>query len=149
MANPRSALAWFRPSADTKFHIDYSWWEESGRDFRLYLRDQLCAECRERFMDHRNTEDVDWVDPETGEVHRTDALWECLRTRCANDPDFINEHLPLASACFRIFLANDNTPLSPNELNQLMPWRSPDTILRTLGGREIYLGIRPWRENKN
>lgn len=139
-------ISWFRPTADTKFHIDYDWWEESGRDFRLYLRDQLCPECRERFDDHRNTEDVDWVDPESGEVHRTDALWECLRTRCANDPDYINEHLPISSACFRIFLANDNAALSPNELHQLLPWKSAHTILQTLGGRQVYLGLRPVRE---
>ena len=28
----------FRPSINTKFHIDYDWWQQSGRDFRLYLR---------------------------------------------------------------------------------------------------------------
>ena len=83
------------------------------------------------------------MDPETGEVHRTDALRECLRTRCANDPDYINEKLPIASACFRIFLANNNTSLSPRELNQLIPWKSADDILRTLSGQRIYLGLRP------
>jgi hypothetical protein len=141
-----SVLTRFRPTLDTKFHIDYEWWERSGRDFRLYLRDQLCAECRDRFADHRNTADVDWVDPETGEVHRTDALWECLRTRCANDPDYINERLPVVSACFRVFLANNNSPLSPRELNQLLPWKSAESILQTLGGRQTYLGLRPARE---
>ena len=140
-----SRLARFRPTVDTKFQIDFDWWEKSGKNFRLYLRDQLCEECRERFADHANTENVDWVDPETGEVHRTDALRECLRTRCANDPDYINERLPVASACFRIFLANNNAPLSPNELSQLLPWRSAQDILRTLGGRQVYLGLRPMR----
>ena len=136
-------LARFRPTADTKFHIDYDWWEKSGKNFRIYLRDQLCEECRERFANYQNTEDVDWIDPETAEVRRTDALRECLRTRCANDPDYINERLPLASACFRVFLANNNTPLSPNELNQLLPWKSSDTILKVLRGDQNYLGIRP------
>ena len=136
-------LSRFRPTVDTKFHIDYDWWEKSGQNFRLYLRDQLCAECRDRFADHHNTEDVDWVDPETGEVHRTDALRECLRTRCANDPDYINERLPIASACFRIFLANNNTPLTPNELSQLIPWKGADAILGTLGTGKVYLGLRP------
>lgn len=136
-------LTRFRPTVDTKFHIDYDWWDKSGRNFRLYLRDQLCEECRERFANHMNTEDVDWVDPDSGEVRRTDALRECLRSRCANDPDYINERLPLTSACFRIFLANNNTPLSPNELNQLLPWKSSDAILRTLAGDQIYLGLRP------
>jgi len=139
------ALSRFRPSVDTKFHIDYEWWEKSGKNFRVYLRDQLCEECRNRFADHQNTEDVDWVNPDTGEVHRTDALRECLRTRCANDPDYINERLPVASACFRIFLANNNTPLSANELGQLMPWKQPDSILGTLSGsaKQVYLGLRP------
>jgi hypothetical protein len=132
-----------RATPETKFHIDYDWWENSGRDFRLYLRDQLCDECRERFADHQNTENVDWVDPETGEVHQTDALRECLRTRCANDPDYINERLPITSACFRVFLANNNTPLSPNELHQLLPWLPPDKITQTLGGNQVYLGLRP------
>ena len=141
----RSRLARFRPTVDTQFQIDFDWWEKSGKNFRLYLRDQLCDECRERFADHSNTENVDWVDPDTGEVHLTDALRECLRTRCANDPEYINERLPIASACFRIFLANNNSPLSPTELSQLILWRSPQEILRTLGGRQVYLGLRPVR----
>ena len=139
----RQKLARFRPTVDTKFHIDYSWWEESGKNFRIYLRDQLCEECRERFANYQNTEDVDWIDPDTGEVRRTDALRECLRTRCANDPNYINERLPLASACFRVFLANNNTPLSPGELNQLLPWKPPESILQTLTGGQVYFGIRP------
>ena len=138
----RHKLARFRPTVDTKFQIDYDWWEKSGKNFRLYLRDNLCDECRDRFRDHQNTENVDWVDPDTGEVHRTDALRECLRTRCANDPDYINERLSLVTACFRVFLANNNTPLSPSELNQLMTWASPDTILRTVGSGQVYLGLR-------
>lgn len=139
----RQKLARFRPTVDTKFHIDYDWWEQSGKNFRIYLRDQLCEECRERFANYQNTEDVDWIDPDTGEVRRTDALRECLRTRCANDPDYINERLPLASACFRVFLANNNTPLSPNELNQILRWRAPESILQTLAGGQVYFGIRP------
>ena len=133
----------FRPTVQTKFHIDYDWWEKSGQSFRLHLREQLCDECRARFANYHNTENVDWVDPETGEVHRTDALRECLRTRCANDPDYINEKLPIAPACFRIFLANNNTALSPTELHQLLHWRSAEEILRTLSGQQVYLGLRP------
>jgi hypothetical protein len=139
----RHKLAKYRPTLETKFHIDYDWWESNNRNFRLYLRDQLCDECRERFSNHVDTENVDWVDPDTGEVRQTDALRECLRTRCANDPEYINERLPLVAACFRVYLANNNAPLSPNELNQLLPWRSADTILKVLRGDQNYLGIRP------
>jgi hypothetical protein len=134
---------WFKPDLDTKFHIDYDWWESSGRSFRLYLLEQLCDECRQRFSSHRETETVDWVNPDTGEVTEADALLQCLKRECATSPDFIDERIPLAAAAFRIFLINDNQPMSCNELHEIIGWKQPDTILRTLGGRTVYLGIRP------
>lgn len=134
---------WSKPNLDTKFHIDFGWWDTSGRSFRLYLLEQLCDECRQRFASHRETETVDWVNPDTGEVTEADALLQCLKRECANRPDFIDQRIPLAAAVFRIFLVNDNQPLSPRELHELMPWKQPETILQTLGGRQIYLGIRP------
>jgi hypothetical protein len=86
---------------------------------------------------------VDWIDPETAEVKRTDALWQCLRTVCARKPDYINNGLPLATAVFRAFLANNNAPLSPNEMHDLIPWKLPDVILRTLTAGDTHMGIRP------
>ena len=129
----------FRPSIDTKFHIDHDWWENSGRDFRLYLRDQLCEECRERFADHQNTENVDWVDPDTGGAPDRRPR-ECLRA-LRQRPGIHQQRLPLASACFRVFLANNNA-FSPNELNQLLPWLSGQNPAHP-GRREDYLGLRP------
>lgn len=136
---------WKKPNLDTKFHIDYDWWEQSGRNFRLYLLEQLCDECRNRFVSHHETETVDWVNPETGEVTEADALLQCLKQECATQPDFISERIPLAAAAFRVFLINDNQPLSPQELHELLPWKQPETILRTLSGQVAYLGIRPIR----
>jgi hypothetical protein len=103
---------WHRPTVDTKFHIDYEWWQTTGRNFRLYLLEQLCDECKQRFATHRETETVDWVNPDTGEVIEADALLQCLRSMCAQQPNFIDPRVPLAAAAFRIFLLNDNTPLS-------------------------------------
>jgi len=137
------ATTWIKPTIDTKFHIDFDWWEKSGLDFRLYLRNQLCDDCKARFPSHRHTEMVDWIDPDTAEVKRTDALWQCLRTVCARKSDYINNNLPLASAVFRLFLANNNEPLSPAEMHNLIPWKLPDVILRTLTGGDTYMGIRP------
>jgi len=135
---------WFIPTTNTKFHIDFDWWGKSGKDFRLYLRDQLCPTCQKRFPDHRNTETVDWIDPETAEVKRTDALWQCLRTMCARQPDYLHPKLPLVTAIFRAFLANNNEPLTPVELHEgYIPWKSPEVILRALTGERVYLGLRP------
>ncbi len=138
--------AWSKPTVDTKFQIDYEWWKRNNLDFRLYLRNQLCPQCQERFVDHRETEIVDWVDPDTGEVKQTDALLECLRTYCIHHAEFISPQVPLAAAVFRLLLVNENRPMSPREMHQVIHWRSPEMILQVLAGRQIYLGIRPVSE---
>jgi hypothetical protein len=135
--------AWKRPSLDTKYHIDYQWWETTGRDIRVAVRGQLCSECQARYPDHRNTEAVDWVDPDTAEVVRGDALIQCLRSECSQKPDFIGRANPLVTNVFRVFLLNGNQPLTPRELNDQMSWTSAETILRTLSGGTIYMGLRP------
>jgi hypothetical protein len=135
--------AWKRPSLDTKFHIDYDWWTSTGRDIRVAVRGQLCAECQARYPDHRNTEAVDWVDPETAEVVRGDALLQCLRSECSQKSDFIGRANPLITNVFRLFLLNGNQALTPKEMHAHVPWASPETILRTLSGGTVYMGLRP------
>ena len=132
-----------RPSLDTKFHIDYDWWQASGKDLRVSVRGQLCRDCQSRFPDHRNLESVDWVDPETAEVARADALLQSLRSHCAQQPDFISHANSAVSNIFRILLLNANQPLTPREFAAQMPWTSAETILRTLASGQIYMGIRP------
>lgn len=134
---------WKRPSLETKFFIDNQWWHTSGKDMRVAVRGQLCPDCQSRFPDHRNLEAVDWVDPETAEVKRADALLQTLRSDCANKPDFISSANSLVTNIFRIFLLNGNQPLTPQELHSQMAWTNPETILRTLVGGQIYMGIRP------
>ncbi len=131
-----------KPTLDTKFHIDYDWWKREGRDLRVYLLSHLSAEQRERFTEHRDTEEVDWVDPVTAEVRKVDALQRALR-EASQRPDFITAHTSLVDAVFRVFLANDNTPLTPVELSERIG-RPPMTILRTLAGKTVYKGIRPY-----
>lgn len=130
-----------RPTLDTKFHIDYGWWEREGRDLRVYLLSHLPPERREFFAEHRDTEEIDWIDPVTAEVRKVDALQRALR-EASKQPDFITPHLSLVDAVFRVFLANNNTPLTPVELSELIG-RPPMTILRTLSGGTVYKGIRP------
>jgi hypothetical protein len=138
---------WKRPSIDTKYHIDFDWWKASGKDIRVAVRAQLCADCQARFPDHRNTESVDWVDPETAEVVQADALIQCLRGECAKKPDFLSRTNPLITNVFRLFLLSGNQPLSPRDLSAQIPWQEPETILRTLSSPTIYMGIRPAPED--
>jgi len=136
-------VRWIKPDLETKFHIDFDWWEKEGRDLRVYLQSHLCPECKVIYANHRGTAEVDWIDSNTAEVMRVDALWQSLRTHCSQRPDFITENTPLTDAVFRAFLANGNEPLSVVELHEILGRHTVETILRTLGSRKIYKGIRP------
>lgn len=138
-------MSWKRPTIDTLFHIDWDWWQANDRNYRLFLYEQLCEDCRRRFPDPLNVDEVDWIDPRTAEVERADALQMCLRTRCIHEPGFINESLPVAAAVFRVFLMNGNQPASASDLHRHLPWRQPETILRVIADREIRYGIRALR----
>jgi hypothetical protein len=70
-------------------------------------------------------------------------LWHVIRTHCSQQPEYLAESTPLTTAAFRIFLANDNTPLTPSGMHQFLRRKSPSLILRTLGGHHTYMGIRP------
>ena len=80
---------WMRPTVDTKFHIDFDWWEEKERNFRLHLLSHLCSDCQSRYKDHREAELIDWVDADTAEVTKVDGLWHSLRI-CCSQRHFIN-----------------------------------------------------------
>jgi hypothetical protein len=130
-----------KPTIDTKFHVDYDWWVRQDRELRIYLISHLLPEQRAYFAEHYGTEETDWVDPETAEVRRVDALQHALR-RASERSDFITPQTPLVDAVFRVFLANGNKPLTPVELGERIG-RSPMTILRTFSGARVYKGIRP------
>ena len=132
-----------KPDINTKFHIDFQWWTEGDRNFRVVLHSHLCPECRTTFKDYHEAKDIDWIDAETAEVHRVDGLWQALRTHCSHQPDYISSSTPLTSAIFRVFLANENTPLSPKEIYEIIGRKDPEMILRLLTGSESYRGIRP------
>lgn len=133
---------WVKPGVDTKFHIDREWWEEKGRNFRVHLLSHLCADCQARYKNYQEAEVIDWVDANTGEVSQVDGLWHSLRVCCSQKPEYVDDLTPLTTAIFRTFLANGNTPMSPEELGQELS-RPAETILRTIGGFNVYNGIKP------
>ena len=134
---------WTKPTVDTKFAIDMRWWDRKGGDFRLQLRDALCAECRDAFKSLQDVGDADWVDDKTGEVTRQDALWYSLRTCCSLKPGYIGPDTPIVQSVFLTFLANGNRPLSTSELHERMNRRPPEVLLRILTKGRLHLGIRP------
>jgi len=137
----RSSLV--KPTLETPFHIDFSWWSQNDREWKVYLRSLLAAEDQEKYADLIDGDVmVDWVDPETGEVQRVDGLQHVLITHTAQQEGFLQEHTAIVEAIFRLFLINGNKPMSVNEIASILG-REPTPILRTLSGARIYRGIRP------
>jgi hypothetical protein len=134
-----------RPTLDTKFHIDYSWWDRADRDLDVYLRSHLCLEHQATYEEIDTKELVDHVDPETAEVKRVAGIRHILISHCSRQPDYNTPQTSLVNAVFRVFLANGNTPLTPKELGERLG-RPPQMILRTFSGRRVYKGIRPYTE---
>ena len=134
-----------KPTLLTRYHIDFDWWSQNDRDWRVYLRNYLCPEHQQTFADVDTLDQVDWVDPETAEVQRVDGLQNILITHCAKQETFITQQTTLVDSVFRIFLANGNTPLTPEELGESMG-RDATIILRTLSGIRVYKGLRPCLE---
>lgn len=142
MASLGKPSALVRPTEDTKFHIDYDWWERSNDDLRIYLLSHLPKEQRDYLGQVEDDHIVDFIDPDTAEVFQFNALQLALR-EASKSPEFITQHTPMVDGVFRVFLRNNNQPLSPNELADELD-KKAKYILRTLGGRTIYKGIRPY-----
>ncbi|NDJ61881.1 MAG: hypothetical protein GYB67_12195 [Chloroflexi bacterium] len=129
-----------KPTLDTCFHIDYTWWETSDEDLRTYLLSHLPPEEREALTQKAEIEVFDHIDPETAEVFQVDEIGLAIQN-AARQPDFINPHTSLVDSIFRVFLSNHNTPLTPRELAERIG-RQASVILKTLSGGRIYKGIR-------
>ena len=135
-------ISLIKPNVETPFHIDFDWWQKNERDWHVYLRSLLCPEHQEVFADVRQGEMIDWVDPRTAEVKPVNGIQHTLMTHCARRPEFVTEQTALVEAVFRLFLTNENMPMTAEELGSLLN-RPPETILRTLSGPRVYKGLRP------
>jgi hypothetical protein len=132
---------YIKPTLETKFHIDFQWWQKKDQNLKIQLRSQACPDCQERYEEGQT---FDWVNPETGEVFEMDMLWHCIHQECSQKEDFIDDHTPMTTAIFRIFIANNNKALTPMEIHEKLPRKSPEMILKTIGGRVVYQGIKPF-----
>jgi len=142
MPDEKKKFSLVKPTVDTPFHIDFDWWQETDSNWRIFLLNFLCEKHQEVFSDKNDSLKIDAVDPETAEVHPVDAFLHTLMSHCAKTGDFIPDNLPLIARIFRIFLANGNEPLTPQQLSEIVN-KPARTILVTIGGYQVYKGIRP------
>jgi hypothetical protein len=131
-----------KPTLQTPFHIDFDWWQKNERDWHVYLRSLLCPEHQEVFADVQEGEMIDWIDPRTAEVKSVDGIQHAVMSHCARRPEFVTEQTAIVEAVFRLFITNENMPMTPEELGARLN-RPPQTILRTLSGPRVYKGLRP------
>lgn len=132
-----------RPTADTKFYIDYDWWDESNLDIKTYLLTRLAI--TDEIEVDPDMEFVDLVDPRTGEVRRVDGFQYVVQAYFHQMPDDFIAHASLVDAAFCVLLANANQPMTAAEIAERIG-RHTDVVVRTLGGTKIYQGIRPLLE---
>lgn len=128
-----------RPTVDTRFHIDYAWWDDQKAELRRYLISLLPQDKQAAYQHLDETATIDYIDPETAQVRQVDPLQMGIQN-VMEDVDL--QQTPLVDAVFRVFLANGNSPLSPLELEEKIG-RPARTILRTLAGARVYRGLRP------
>jgi len=131
-----------KPTQQTPFHIDFKWWQENDRNWRVELRSLLCLEHQAAFDELPENHIIDWINPETAEVQQMDRLQHALFSHCAQQEGFL-ENTTMVDAVFRLLLANGNAPMSAQELGTRLN-RPAETILRTLAGPRVYKGLRPF-----
>ena len=142
----QSTSIFTRPTLDTKFHIDFEFWDRADRDLNIYLRSHLCPEHQEAYADIEADTMVDSVNPKTAEVTRVRGIQHTLISHCSLLPDYLTPQTTLVNAIFRVFLSNGNSPLTAQDLGEVLN-RPARTILRMLSGGRVYKGIRPLLED--
>ena len=141
--NPRPKLksaSLKRTTPDTKFFVDYSWWEKSNLDLKTYLHTRLSVGDSISF--DSDVDEIDLVDPNTGEVRRVDGFQYALQSYFSQLPEDFASRTSLVDAVFCVLLANANQPMSARAIAERIQ-RPPEVVIKTIGGPSIYQGIRP------
>ena len=106
----------------------------------------LCENHQKEFdyVGDRERNLIDWVNPQTGEVFSIDSVEYVVRSHCSTQEGYIPDGMAMVDSVFRSLLAHGNQPLSINDLASLIGRVGQEsTILRMLGGRKVYKGLRP------
>ena len=127
-------------TADTKFYIDYSWWDEGHLDLRTYMLSRLSL--GNELNAELPAERIDLIDSKTGEVRQVDAFQYLVRNYFNRHDDELAAQGSVVDAVFSALLANGNEPMTAAEIGERVH-RPAGLINKTFGGSQIYHGIRP------
>ena len=132
---------YIKPTLRTKYHIDFDWWQKKGQNLRRYLLEHACEECYALVKSDTEIATIDWIDPGTAEVFTVDGIWHVIHNACREEPEYLDPNLPVTSLIFRLFIVNNNTPLTPVEIHHQIKNKGAELILRILSGHRVYKGI--------
>lgn len=127
---------------DTRFYIDYDWWETSNLSLESYLSSRVDAD----ISLEESAEMVDMIDPYTGEVRQVDHFEYALQSYFSQLPENFLQRASLVDAVFSVLLANGNRPMTATEIAGFVK-RSPQIVFQTFGRGKVYRGIRPYVED--
>ena len=129
-----------RVTPETRFYIDYGWWDEGHLDLRTYLLARLAlgAEGSSELPAER----VDLVDAKTGEVRQVDAFQYLVQNYFSRQGNDLATQGSVVDAVFSVLLANGNQPMTIRDIAERVQ-RPGELLVKTFGGSQIYHGIRP------
>jgi hypothetical protein len=120
-----------KPTKNTPYHIDFNWWNNHDREYKVILRGLLSEEDIQTLDNIGEDIQLDVVDPRTAEVSQVDGLLHVLMTKTAKQEGFLSENTALTEAIFRLLLINANQPLTAEEIGERLG-RDPRQILRII-----------------
>ena len=132
-----------QPNLETSFQVDWEWFELRNIDVNSVVRNQLSYKWRQRFENGLQIKEVDYINPDTGEVSRMTNMHEVILSECQWEPDYITRDMPLLQSILRLFLANHNQPMTVAEIARRLERHDSQAILKVLTVGEIKNGILP------
>jgi len=115
-----------------QWHLDLDWYKTNGCSFFALSQESLCPKCRRRLKREAKAEDI------------MKAVAGC----CSEKKDYITAAMPVMSAVFRYFLANNNQPVELETLAKELSERRGTTagssplVLRRLLLNDRYYGLK-------
>jgi hypothetical protein len=122
---------------NSRFHIDYGWWEQENLSLESYLNNRL----GQTLVLDDSSQAIDLVDMRTGEVRQLSGFEFAVQYCFQQMPEGFMQRASLVDAVFYALLANGNRPMTAAEISAEIG-RPADTIFKTLGTGKVYQGIR-------
>lgn len=112
-----------------RFRIDMDWFGQHHLSFDDVARARLCEACHAR-VGAESEEQIPAMDKATGRmgVETRDATFgsdplKTIRDHCSKAKTYINRDMPTLEAVFRCYLANDNQPMTLEQVRDyLLDW---------------------------